>query len=206
MSTSVLEEGRRCLVLNKSWTPIGTIPLQDAIVKLFSTYSNGEPKARIIEPESYAAMTWEDWSQLRPKADDDAIRGQNLYFRVPEVILLSRYDKLPKRTVRFSRRNLYRRDGMACQYCGVKPGGPELTVDHVIPRAQGGQTTWENCVLACVECNRKKAAKTPKQAGMKLAKVPKKPPLQFFGPDTLKPIKSWEAFLGTAYWNVELKH
>lgn len=202
MSTSVMEEGRRCLVLNKSWTPIGTMSLEDAICKIFSTYSNGEPKARIIEPDSYAAMTWEDWSKLRPEEGDDAIKGVEMLFRIPEVILLSRYDRLPKRTVHFSRRNLYKRDEMTCQYCGCQPGSQELTIDHVTPRAQGGITTWENCVLACVACNSRKADRTPKQAGMKLAKVPKKPPLRFFGKGMLKPIKSWEAFLGAAYWNV----
>jgi hypothetical protein len=176
--------------------------LQDAIIKLFSTYGNGEPKARIIEPSSYAAMTWDDWSKLKPLADDETIQGARMCFRIPEIILLSRYDRLPKRTVHFSRRNLYKRDQMTCQYCGATPGSQELTIDHVVPRAQGGQTTWENCVLACVDCNRKKADKTLKQAKMTLAKVPKKPPLRFFGADTLRPIKSWEAFLGAAYWNV----
>jgi 5-methylcytosine-specific restriction endonuclease McrA len=176
--------------------------LEDAICKVFSTYTNGEPKARIIEPESYAAMTWEDWSKLKPQADDEAIRGANIEFRVPEVILLSRYDRLPKRTVHFSRRNLYKRDQMTCQYCGATPGSSELTIDHVLPRAQGGQTTWENCVLACLPCNQRKADRTPKQAKMKLAKVPKKPPIRAFGAGHTKPIKSWEAFLGAAYWNV----
>ena len=200
--SSVLEEGRQCLVLNKSWTPIGTMSLEDAICKIFSTYSNGEPKARVIEPESYAAMTWSDWSKLKPQADDEVIRGANLEIRIPEVILLARYDRLPKRTVHFSRRNLYKRDQMTCQYCGAMPGSSELTIDHVLPRAQGGTTTWENCVLACLPCNQKKADKTPKQAKMRLAKVPKKPPLRCFGAGTTKPIKSWEAFLGAAYWNV----
>jgi 5-methylcytosine-specific restriction endonuclease McrA len=202
MSTSVFEEGRRCLVLNKSWTPIGTIPLQEAIVKVFSCYSDGEPKARIIDHQSYQTFTWEDWSKLKPIATDEVIRGARIAFRVPEVILLTRYDRLPTRTVHFSRRNLYKRDGMTCQYCGCKPGSEELTVDHVIPRSQGGGTTWDNCVLACVECNRKKANRTPEQARMKLAKKPKKPNGGFFRYQSLKPVKSWSAFIGEAYWTV----
>ena len=201
MSTSVFERGR-CLVLNKSWTPLRTVSLQRAIIMLFSVYEDGEPKARVIEPESYATMTWDDWSKLKPLATDEAIRGARMEFRVPEVILLTRYDKLPQPKVHFSRRNLYKRDGMTCQYCGARPGSQELTVDHVIPRAQGGGTSWENCVLACVECNRRKADKTPKQAKMTLRKTPKKPHIRFFRYDTLKPVKSWEAFLGEAYWNV----
>lgn len=200
MSTTML--GRRCLVLNKSWTPVGVVSLQRAIVLLFGEHADGEPKARIIEPGSYQTMTWADWSKLKPVATDEVIRSARMEFRVPEIVLLSKYDKLPKPKAHFSRRNLYKRDALTCQYCGIKPGSQELTVDHVIPRAQGGGTTWENCVLACVACNRKKADKTPKQAHMKLAKTPKKPHVRFFSYDTLKPVKSWEAFLGEAYWNV----
>ena len=201
---STVLQGRRCLVLNKSWTPVGTIPLQRAIVMLFGYHTDGEPKARIIEPGSYQTMTWDDWSKLKPMATDEVIQSARFEFRVPEIILLSKYDKLPKPRAHFSRRNLYKRDALTCQYCGCKPGSQELTVDHVMPRAQGGGTTWENCVLACVSCNRRKADKTLKQAGMKLAKTPKKPHVRFFRYDSLKPVKSWEAFLGAAYWSCEL--
>jgi 5-methylcytosine-specific restriction endonuclease McrA len=190
--------------LNKSWTPVGTVDLQRAIIMLF-TMRNGVPKARVIDPESYQTFEWSDWSKLKVLATDEAIQGANIMFRIPEVILLSDYDKLPKRTAHFSRRNLFKRDNMTCQYCGARPGSQELTIEHVIPRAQGGTSTWENCVLACVECNRKKADRTPKQAGMKLLKTPKKPHVRFFRYDTLRPVKSWEAFLGEAYWNVGLE-
>lgn len=197
---------RKCLVLNKNWRPIGTVSLEDAICKVFSTYDDGTPKARIIEPESYQTFTWDDWSKLKPTMDDEKIAASNTFFKVPEIILLSRYERLPKPKVHFSRRTLYKRDKMQCQYCSCRPGSEELTIDHVIPRAQGGGTTWENCVLACVSCNRKKADKTPKQAGMKLLKEPKRPETHLFKFDTHKPIKSWEAFIGTAYWSVELEN
>ena len=75
-----------------------------------------------------------------------------------------------------------------------------------MPRAQGGLTTWENCVLACVECNRKKRDRTPSQAGMKLLSIPKKPDLKFFRFDTVTPLKSWKAFIDSAYWSVELEN
>ena len=196
---------RRCLVLNKSWNPIGTVSLERAITLLFTVAQNGDPKARIIDPSSYQTFTWEDWSKLRPSATDEKIIGANLYFRVPEIIILSKYDKMPQRQVHFSRRNLFKRDGQTCQYCGGQPGSEELTIDHVLPRSQGGVTSWENCVLACVTCNRKKANRTPSQAKMKLMKVPKKPHLKALKFDTLKPVKSWEAFLGAAYWNVNIE-
>ena len=193
---------RRCLVLNKTWTPVATVSLQRAITMLFSVYSDGEPKARIIDPTSYQTFTWEDWSKLRPLATDEKIAGANIFFKAPEVILLSKYDRLPQPKVHFSRRNLFRRDNMTCQYCGAQPGSDELTIDHIVPRSQGGTSTWENTALACVDCNRKKADRTPTQAHMKLLKVPKKPHARVLKYETLKPVKSWEAFLGAAYWNV----
>lgn len=202
---SVLAQ-QRCLVLNKGWAPISTVPLRRAIIMLFTKHEDGVPKARIIEPDSYQVMTWDDWSKLRPKATDETIQAGNIAFRVPEVILLSRYDKLPRPKIHFSRRNLYKRDEYTCQYCGCQPGSSELTIDHVLPKAQGGKSTWENCVLACIGCNSRKADRTPQQAHMKLAKEPHKPHLNMFKLDGMtKPIKSWEQFLGEAYWSVELK-
>jgi hypothetical protein len=201
---SAILTSEKVLVLNKNWTPVGTVTLQDAITKLFSTYDDGTPKARIIESDTFRTFTWADWSELRPLATDKKIAGANLFFKVPEIILLSRYERLPRPKAHFSRRTLYKRDKLTCQYCGAQPGSEELTIDHVTPRAQGGLTTWENCVLACVECNRRKADRTPKQANMLLRTVPKKPSTKFLRFDTLKPVKSWEAFLGAAYWSVEL--
>lgn len=195
---------RKCLVLNKNWTPVGTVTLQRAIIMLFSEYDDGTPKARIIDHETFQAFTWSDWSQLRPLATDDQIAGANLFFKVPEVILLSKYEKLPRPKIHFSRRTLYKRDKMTCQYCGDKPGSDLLTVDHILPRSKGGTTTWENCTLCCVDCNRRKADRTPQQAGMKLRSVPHKPTTNVFRYDTVVPIKSWEAFLGESFWNVEL--
>ncbi len=196
---------KKVLVLNKSWTPIGTVPLQRAIIMLFSE-DGRPPKAKIVEAESYQTFTWEDWAKMQPAATDEVIRSANLVFRIPEVILLSKYDKIPAPKVHFSRRTLYKRDGMMCQYCGCRPGSEELTIDHVLPRAQGGVTSWENCILACVKCNAKKANRTPEQAGMKLLSQPKKPKVNLFRADMLERVDSWQAFLGAAYWNVELSN
>lgn len=198
-------ESRKVLVLNKCWTPINTIPLRDAITLIFGD-NDGEPKAKIIEPESYMAMDWSDWSNLKPNVDEEAIRSANLVFRVPEIIILSKYDKMPKPKVHFSRRTLFKRDCFTCQYCGVKPHNDELTIDHVIPRSQGGKTTWENCILACYKCNSKKANKTPKQANMKLLKEPHKPNMRYFKCDLTHRVKSWEMILGEMYWSIELEN
>ncbi len=106
--------------------------------------------ARVVDPADYRLYTWADWSELRPDEGERFIQAVRLRLRVPEVIVLAEYDRLPTAAVSFSRRNVFKRDHWACQYCGCQPGGEELTIDHVIPRSQGGTSTWENCVLACI--------------------------------------------------------
>ncbi len=196
----------KCLVLNKNWTPVNTVTLEDALKKIFSIYEDGTPKARIIDAQSFQTFTWADWSKLRPTATENKITGATHHFKMPEIILLSRYEKIPNPKVNFSRRTLYKRDKITCQYCGRKPGGEELTVEHIVPRCQGGKTTWTNTCLACTTCNVRKAGRTPEQAGMKLLSVPKKPVNKLFNFDISKPIKSWEAFLGECFWTVELEN
>ena len=131
--------------------------------------------ARVVDPHDYQLYTWADWSQLSPREGELFIQAVRLRLRVPEVITLTDYDRLPTAAVSFSRRNIFKRDHYTCQYCGVQPGSEELTIDHVIPRSQGGTSTWENCVLACVACNKRKADRTPQQAGMQLRKPPVRP-------------------------------
>ena len=95
--------------------------------------------------------------------------------RVPRVILLAAFDRVPRRHVRFSRTNIYARDRNTCQYCGGRYARSQLNLDHVVPRAQGGRSTWENVVCSCVDCNRRKGGRTPKQAAMSLIRTPIKP-------------------------------
>lgn len=206
MSGTLTFERRKCLVLNKNWAPIETKSLRDALTTVFSCYKDGQPKASIIDPSTYETFTWEDWSKLRPAEGEDRIIGANCFLRVPEIIKLNRFEKMPRSThsPHFSRRTLYKRDEMRCQYCGKRPGSEELTIDHIIPSSRGGGTTWENTVLACVECNSRKANRTPEEANMKLLKKPTKPKANLIRFDSYKPIKSWEQFLGAAYWSVTL--
>lgn len=203
---SVAVQNRRVLVLNKSWNPVAIVGMDRAMGLLFSHYEKtGEPKAHILDvSQDYRTYTWADWSALRPKGDEPVIRSATQEFKIPEVILLTRYNKLPQQKLSFSRRTIYRRDNNQCQYCGCRPGTEELTIDHVLPRAQGGQTTWENCVLACVACNSFKANRTPEQCGLKLKRKPTRPKFQLFRGEYR--VKSWEAFLGVAYWETELEN
>src|SRR5689334_24201093 len=95
---------------------------------------------------------------------------------VPLVVRLVRYVAIPRyRQLPCSRRGVLARDRETCQYCGAKPGRAHLTIDHVLPRAQGGMTTWENVVAACAACNHRKANRTPQQAGLALIGPPRRP-------------------------------
>ena len=194
---------RPTLVLNRRWTPIRTAPVQDAI----GLVARGH--AMIIEPESFEThdlASWNDVSRARLRFGDLAIRSPRLVLVPPEVILLTTYEGQGGRAVVFSRKNLFKRDRYTCQYCGTQPGPEELTVDHVVPRSRGGVSSWENCVLACVECNKTKADRSPAQAGLKLRRTPKKPTWKALVQVPARDRReSWDKFLSRAYWEIELE-
>ena len=190
---------RPTLVLNRNWQPVNVTTVARALVLLWNE------SAHVVDPADYQTYTWEDWSRLRPRQGERFIQAVRFRLRAPEVITLSDFDRLPSMAVTFSRRNIFKRDRFTCQYCGVQPGSEELTLDHVIPRAQGGESRWSNCVLACMECNKRKADRTPEQAGMRLKHKPVRPtwtPLYAFRDVR---IESWSKFVSEAYWNIELE-
>ena len=94
-------------------------------------------------------------------------------YDIPSVIRLMYFIKRPNRSRRMTKMEVFNRDKFTCQYCGIHLR--ELTIDHVIPRKRGGQHAWENVVSACVPCNRKKAGRTPREAGMPLLHIPRPP-------------------------------
>ena len=196
MVAAVLD--RPTLILNRNWQPVGVNTVARALVKVFSE------SARIVDPADFRLYTWEDWAALRPAEGEPVIRTQRLVLRVPEVAVLTTYDRIPTNAVTFSRRNVFKRDRYTCQYCGKQPGSEELTIDHVIPRSQGGLSTWENCVLACIECNRLKADRTPEQAGLTLRQRPTRPAWRPLYAQSGIRIASWAKFVSEAYWSVEL--
>jgi len=85
---------------------------------------------------------------------------------------------LYKAKVPYSKRNVFIRDEFKCCYCGCEPG--KLTIEHIVPRDQGGKSTWENTVAACLPCNNKKENRTPSQAGMYLMRRPFAPTINEF--------------------------
>lgn len=197
MTASVLD--RPTLVLNRNWQPVNVATVSRALTMLWNE------SAHVVDPEDYRLYTWTDWSALRPRDGEPFLQAVTFRMRVPEILSLTRFDRPREEAVTFSRRNLFKRDHLTCQYCGVRPGSAELTIDHVLPRSQGGLSTWENCVLACVGCNARKANRTPEQARMKLKKPPHRPAWKpHYGTTGIR-IESWSRVLSEAYWNVELQ-
>jgi 5-methylcytosine-specific restriction endonuclease McrA len=119
---------------------------------------------------------WLEQSELHePGLDEAYVQTVRLRVRVPKVLLLRSYDKLPVQEIRFTRGNLFERDHFRCQYCGNHFPEHQLNMDHVIPRARGGRTSWENIVTSCIPCNSRKANRLPHQASMHLMKKPERP-------------------------------
>lgn len=166
------------LVLNKLFMAIHIISVRRAFVLLCKDLA----EVVHLEDGQFATYNFETWrevseyrSRLFRQQDDDWVRTAHSEIQVPRVIRLLTYEKLPKQTVKFNRRNIFARDNNQCQYCGRKFPTTELSLDHVMPRSQGGQSTWENIVCACVACNVRKGGRTPKQAHMSLIRKPEKP-------------------------------
>ena len=120
---------RPALVLNRNWQPVNVATVARALVLLWNE------AARVVDVADYQTFTWNDWSKLRPHDDEAFVQAISMRLRVPEVIALSSYDRLPASAVTFSRRNIFKRDHYVCQYCCNQPNTDELTSDHSVPRA-----------------------------------------------------------------------
>lgn len=184
----VLKE--RTLVLNRSWAAIGTTSVRAALCLLYRS------AARAVDPSEWTLHDFDSWANLLVDEAEPCVRTVEFRLKVPEILLLNLYDSVPRRRVTFSRKNIYRRDRFACQYCGAHPALDQLTVDHVVPRSLGGRTSWINCVVSCVRCNRRKSNRTLAEAGVRLLRVPKEPT---WTPCLTIPSKqrkrSWEPFV-----------
>ena len=199
MQASVLNT--KVLVLNRSYLPVHITSVRRALSLLYQDI------ARAVD-EQYRTFDFAELGATSPPSED-AIGLVDRAIRVPRVILLMAYDRVPRRHVRFSRFNIYARDHNRCQYCGRRFARAELNLDHVIPRSQGGTSVWENVVCSCHRCNRLKGGRTPAEAGMRLIRQPFRPQWTPFMIEAFSPRrhKEWLPFLSgvdAAYWNTEL--
>jgi 5-methylcytosine-specific restriction endonuclease McrA len=145
------------IVLNAGYEFMGLVSWQRAMLLLF----NG--KVEVV------------------KESDRVVRTVSRTFRIPAVIRLIKFIRqIYRREVPFSRKNILIRDSHVCQYCGREFSSSDLTIDHIIPKVQGGANEWANVVACCRSCNIRKGGRTPRQAGMRLERKPFKPTIMEF--------------------------
>lgn len=166
---------RQTLVLNRGFVAIQMTTVRHTMELLCQN------RAKVVDDDyrTYDLSEWIDYSNVfidlnRPDPTTYlATVGCNIL--LPKVITLVDFEVVPKRVMRFRRRDVFSRDGFTCQYCGNGFSPEQLTIDHVKPRSKGGTTCWENCVSSCKPCNTLKADRTPEEAKMKLLSFPKRP-------------------------------
>lgn len=199
--------GQQVLVLNRLWQAVNICSVRRALTLLFEGHAQVVAHSDAGDFRTYDFQQWRDFSSRSvPETGDDIVRTVALRIRIPRVILLLFFDRLPRKEVKFTRHNIFERDRNTCQYCGQVFERRDLNLDHVVPRDRGGPTTWENIVCSCIRCNTRKANNTPAEAGMRLIRKPKRPKWRPFVQVTFgAPMHdSWKHFLDVAYWNVEL--
>ena len=141
---------RPVLVLNQNYEPLSVCTTRRAVVLVFLG------KAEVVE-----------------RLDGRLVHATQRAFPIPSVVRLGLYIQRPHKKILLTRRNIIKRDGHRCQYCGQSRTA--MTVDHIIPKNQGGADSWENLVSACIYCNNKKGDRTPEEAGMPLRRTPRRP-------------------------------
>lgn len=195
---------QQVLVLNRLWQAVNVCTARRALSLLF------EGHAQVVLNDDEGNFRTFDFGQWRDLSRNDShpeiIHTVSFRIRVPRVILLMVFDRMPKKEVKFTRHNIFERDRNTCQYCGNVFDRRELNLDHVVPRDRGGPTSWENIVCSCVPCNTRKGNRTPLEAGLHLVRKPKRPKWRPFVQVSIGVVghDSWKHFLDVAYWNVEL--
>jgi len=149
---------KQVLLLNFDQSPINVININKAY-KL------------ILKNKVYADFDGEDCHEIQLVCKK---------IKIPKILILKYYIKLPHKKVAPSRKNIFKRDSYCCQYCGIDLCDGTATVDHVTPKSRGGASSWTNLVTSCKKCNLLKGNKTPKEAKMLLKSKPKEPQYGFF--------------------------
>lgn len=192
------------LVLNRLWQAVNVCSVRRALCLLFQNH------AQVVlgdQDGNFASFNFGEWQNLSDREPHpESIRTVSMKIRIPRVIVLAVFDKLPRKEVKFTRHNVFERDRNTCQYCGKKFDRKDLNLDHVVPRDRGGPTSWENIVCSCIPCNTRKSNRTPHEAGIRLIATPRKPKWRPFVEISvgMRGHASWRHFIDIAYWNVEL--
>lgn len=182
------------LVLNRNWQAIGVKTPAETIGMLMTDTATA---LNILGESLMVPVKWNDWIKLSIEDNDVTIKTVSREYKVPKVIVLCKFDKVPKKRPRFSSKNIWIREKGCCAYTGKKLKPNEGNIDHLIPKSRGGSTSWTNCVLAHKEINAKKGDKTPEEAGLRLLIKPEPPkelPVYFYIKNRHN-IREWNYFL-----------
>lgn len=160
------------LVLNRNWQAINIRTPAEAFCQMATNVAT----ALEIEGENYIRpVSWDEWITLPIREQDRAVHTVRGQIRVPTVIVLANFAKVPKKRPKLCARTVRERDGNRCQYTGAVLRADEGSIDHVVPRSRGGKDAWENCVWASKSVNSKKGSRLPQEAGLKLLNMPRAP-------------------------------
>jgi len=195
---------RQVLVLNRLWQAVNTCSVRRAFTLLYQGHAQVVAQDDSSNFLTHDFDSWHEVSQVEP--EPEMVSTISIRVRVPRVIVLLFFDRLPKKEVKFTRHNVFERDNYTCQYCYKKFDRANLNIDHVLPRDRGGQTVWENVVCSCIPCNTKKGNRLPHEASMKLFRPPKRPRWRPFVQFTChsQAHDSWKHFIDLSHWQVEL--
>jgi 5-methylcytosine-specific restriction endonuclease McrA len=176
------------LVLNRNWQAINIRTPAEAFCQMATGVATAleiEPEDPVVsaDPELRAQnsafrasnirpVTWTEWLTLPIREQDQAVKTVRGEIRVPTVIVLANFVKVPKKRPKLCARTIRERDGNRCQYTGVELRPDEGNIDHVLPRSRGGKDAWENCVWSSKTVNSQKGNRLPHEAGLKLLKQP----------------------------------
>lgn len=159
------------LVLNRNWQAINVRTPADAFCQMVTDVATGLD----FDGEHLTPVKWPDWLRLPIRERDHSVLTPRGRIRVPTVIVLARFSKVPRKRPTLSARSIWARDGGICQYTGRTLAPGEGNIDHIVPVSRGGGTTWENCVLSHREVNSRKGNRLPREAGLRLLRAPVAP-------------------------------
>jgi len=178
------------LILNKNWIPIRVKSVRKAFILA------SRERAAFIDPNDYSVILWDEWIKITPSEGELYIISTNANIKVPEVLILTHYGKLPIQKPKLTKRNIFIRDKYRCQYTGEKVNFKDGDIDHILPRSKNGKNSWNNLVVCSKALNRKKGDKTLKEAGLKLIRKPTVPRFNDLLIDPrMKIPESWRKFV-----------
>jgi 5-methylcytosine-specific restriction endonuclease McrA len=158
------------LVLNRNWQAINCRTPAEAFCQMATGVATG---LEIDGQDHIRPVTWPEWITLPIREQDQVVRTVRGEIRVPTVIVLASFAKVPKKRPKLCARTIRERDGNRCQYTGAVLRPDEGNIDHILPRSRGGKDSWENCVWSSKAVNSKKGNRLPHEAGLRLLKQPK---------------------------------